>query len=365
MKKITILGIVFGLVGLSFLALASEEPARVMAVHSYDELDPCGKPQYEGFLVALAKNGYITGKNLFIENFYMDTKRTYTSPKEIETRAQLAIEKIENFKPNIIVTFDDDAFRTVGLKFANTSIPLVFSGLNGMPEDYNTTVKFMESRKHPGGNVTGIYEFLHVKDALMVHTKLFPNTRKILFVVDNSNLGNVIKKQIYEELIHEKELPYRWELKVANSWEEYKSIIDYANKNEEIGAIYPAALKLANGQKKYASRQIIEWTVANSRKPEIALNHEFVRLGYFGGAVVDFFSMGQQAGEMVSKILKGESPANIPIEDAKRFILVFNITRAIQLGLEIPEEFILAAEEIVYRGNQQDILERAISHEEN
>jgi ABC-type uncharacterized transport system substrate-binding protein len=97
----------------------------------------------------------------------------------------------------------------------------------------------------------------------------------------------------------------------------------------------------------YTAPEIFAWTIQNSNKPEIALNYEFTRLGLFGGAAVDFYSMGCQAGQMVARILRGENPGNIPIEDARRYALVFNIKRAEQLGIKISPDILMAADEVV------------------
>ena len=72
----------------------------------------------------------------------------------------------------------------------------------------------------------------------------------------------------------------------------------------------------------------------------------FTRMGLFGGAAVDFFAMGKQAGAMVIRILQGEEPSGIAIEDAGRYALVFNLSRAAVLGIDIPRDVLLSADEI-------------------
>ena len=74
-----------------------------------------------------------------------------------------------------------------------------------------------------------------------------------------------------------------------------------------------------------------------------------VSLGLFGGAGVDFKSMGYQAGMMVTRILRGEPAGSIPIEDAERYALVFHLDRAQALGVRIPDEILLAADEVYKR----------------
>ena len=60
--------------------------------------------------------------------------------------------------------------------------------------------------------------------------------------------------------------------------------------------------------------------------------------------------MGCQAGEMVARILRGEDPGDMPIEEARRYALVFNLRRAEQLGIKIPSDILMAADEVVSAG---------------
>ncbi len=82
-------------------------------------------------------------------------------------------------------------------------------------------------------------------------------------------------------------------------------------------------------------------------KPELALNYAFVNLGLFGGAAVDFSAMGEQAGDMVGSVFNGDSIGDISIEDARRYALAFNLVRAKKLNIIIPDEILLASDEIV------------------
>jgi ABC-type uncharacterized transport system substrate-binding protein len=324
-----------------------DSPYRVFILHSYDAHDVCGRPQHEGIVAALKNDGFKERENLVFQFYYMDTKRRHNTPELIEEQARTALEKIRSFKPHVLVTLDDNAFRTVGLNLVDSAIPIVFCGMNGQPEDYNRQKPFMGSRSRPGGNVTGVYEKLHVVDAIKVHSKLFPDLKSIRFFVDPSPTGKAIKKQIQLE-IEKDSLPCAWEIKLISSWEMYQKEVHSVNRDSEVNAFYPAALLLKdNNGTTYTTPEIFAWTVLNSRKPEIALNYEFTRMGLFGGAAVDFYAMGVQAGRMVAKCLRGENPGSIGIEDAEKYALVFNLKRAEQLGIKIPPDILMAADEVV------------------
>ena len=87
----------------------------------------------------------------------------------------------------MVVLLDDNAFRVVGLELIDRKdISVVFCGLNGQPEDYDKKKKFLNSREHPGHNVTGVYEKLHLKRALTVLYNALSNITKVVGITDFS-----------------------------------------------------------------------------------------------------------------------------------------------------------------------------------
>ena len=330
-----------------FVCKALSEPRkRIFMLHSYEVDHVCGRPQRSGVIAALKEAGF-DEKNLELNEYYMDTKRKNNTPELIEKQSYIALKKISVFHPQVLVAFDDDAFRTVCLSLAGSPVSIVFSGMNVQPEDYNKIRPCIDYRSHPGHNITGVYEKLYIAAAIRVHSRVFPGLKKVMIFVDTSNVGKAISKQIEIEL-KMKPVNCAWEIKVVNNWEEYKRAIFSANKDPDTGAIYPAALLLKDRDgKSYTAPEIFAWTIKNSSKPELALNYSFTRLGLFGGAAVDFYFMGYQAGRMVVRILNGEAAGDIPIEDAGRHALVFNIRRAEQLGITIPSDILMAADEVI------------------
>jgi ABC-type uncharacterized transport system substrate-binding protein len=325
------------------LCAGSAPPWKVLIVSSYDPGHICGQPQVHGVLKALEARGFKDGDNLKVEQFFMDTLRVYTSTEQIEERGRMALEQITTFHPDLVITIDDNAARTVMLPLAGTSIPVVFSGMNRQPEYYNQIRNYMERREKPGGNVTGVYEKLHIAKALEVmHT--ITGRHKVAVILDLSPTGEAVKIQIEKEMARVSS-PVALEFHQTGKFDEFKQIIRNINSDPEIGAIYPAlnTMKTAD-DKNIASREILTWLLANSKKPEIAINHSASQMGFFGGAAVDFKSMGEQAGHKAAAILSGARAGDIPIDDADGQSLVFNLERARQLGITIPMDILSAAD---------------------
>ncbi len=346
MKRTAVLAAFLLGIGPGSAGSAAQMP-KVFVVHSYEPGNVCGQPQHDGVMDALTEAGFRPGETVWVKTYYMDTKRRHITPEAIRAQGAEALERIRSFRPDVVVTLDDNAFRTVALALLDTPVQVVFSGVNTPLDQYNRDTRFMESRTRPGHNITGVYEKLHFVDAVRVHCRIVPDTRKVIFLSDNSPTGRAIRSQVLLELVQEN-LPVAFEMRVTDRWEEYQAIVGEIDALEEPVVLYPGALRLvaADGSVRTA-REILPWTVAHCRKPAIAINYAFMAGGLFGGAAVDFRGMGRQAGRMVARILRGARAGEIPVEDAERVALVFNLDRAMELGILPPDEILLAADEII------------------
>ena len=351
MKKLEVLHLIALITILSTAALAAEDVKRVYIVASYEQEHVCGWPQEQGVIKGFVQEGWIEGINLSVKRFHMDTKRTNTSPEAMQTVAAEVRKEIDSFKPNVIVTLDDNAFREIALPMAGRQdVAAVFSGMNGQPEMYNARKYFMDSREKPGNNITGVYEKLYVVRSMRVMESAVDGLAgaKIVGITDYSPTGNAITKQFELELARQQGT-MEWELIRVKNWQEYVDLIDRINADDSVKAIYPVALTLKVSETvTYTAPEIFKWTIENSKKPEMALNYFFSEIGLFGGAAVDFKSMGLAAGKKAGKILNGEKAGDLPIDDAPDYAIVLNIKRAKQLGIDIPAPLLTAAD-YVYR----------------
>jgi putative ABC transport system substrate-binding protein len=214
---------------------------------------------------------------------------------------------------------------------------------------YDARKHYMDSWAHPGGNVTGVYEKLYAAQSLKVMALAVPGLRgaKAVMITDYSPTGNGLTKQFELELKDVTDI--KWEVRRVKDWADYTALVESLNNDSEVKAIYPVALTLPVGDgKRYAAAQIYDWTLAHSRKPEMAINYFFSRMGLFGGAVVNFGAVGKLAGEKGLKVLNGAKVGDLAIENAPDYAIVFNLKRANDLGITIPPR-VLAAASAVYR----------------
>ena len=107
---------------------------KVFFVHSYSPQNVCGVPQQTGAISMLEKLGYKEGKNIQYKIFYMDTKKTYTTPDQQKERGKIALSLIKEFDPDVVMVIDDNAIRHVMLPMVDSKYQVVFSGMNGQVE---------------------------------------------------------------------------------------------------------------------------------------------------------------------------------------------------------------------------------------
>jgi putative ABC transport system substrate-binding protein len=324
--------------------------ARVMIVHSYQQGNVTAQPQHDGVLAALAEASLRPGQTVELSTFYMDTKHTYVEPDQIEQRGRLALAAVEEFGPDVLVVLDDNAVRTVMLPLVGKTLPIVFSGMNELPEAYNDKVRFMATRAAPGRNVTGVHECLHLAESLRVLSAVLPRMKRVLAIVDDSPTGVAVRKRVEYEL-RQPGVDIRFDVATVGTMAEFQELIlERVNRDADLDAIYPVVMRLRGDDGRILLMpEVLAWQVEHCRKPSAGLSFDFVRLGMLGGASVDFHAMGVQAGRKVVAILAGRPAGEIPIEDARDFAITFNLARAEALGVEIPFELLGAADRLYRR----------------
>lgn len=345
MKPMVFIGkFVFGMIlvlAFSITAASGVVSKRAFIVHSYENNHVCGIPQSNGIESVLRAH---FGTSLTIKSHFMDTKTTNSTPVKMQAEARKVLQAIETFKPDIVFTIDDNAFREVGLHLAGKPFPVVFSGMNGQPATYNKKVPFLDDEMRPAENIAGVYEKLHFRTALNVMRGVDPELKHVIALLDKSPTGNAIRIQMQKELLEEGS-DTQVTFKQVGTLSAYLHEIDKINRDNSIQAVYPVVLSIKNEQgESIGFRDTIKTFIQKSEKPGMALNFAFARLGLFGGASVDFGAMGSQAAHLGVKLLEGENIRNLSIETAHEHLITFNIARARMLNITISDDIIGAAE---------------------
>ena len=316
---------------------------RAYIVHSYEIDHVCGVPQGEGVEKRLRET---FGDKVLLKKHFMNTKTINGTPEKMKKDALRVLQDINQFKPSIVFTIDDNAFREVGLKLVGRNFPVIFTGLNGQPEIYNNKVRFLNAKGIPNKNITGVYENLHFETAINAMKGVNPNLNKVVALLDESPTGRAIRIQIQKELDTGR-IDTHVIFRHVGTMSAFRDVIAEINADDTVQAVYPVVLSVEGDSKtRLGFKSTLKVFLENSKKPGMALNFAFARLGLFGGASVDFGAMGRQAGQMGIESLNGKAADRLPIQAAQEYLITFNISRAEMLGIQIPDELIGAA--IIY-----------------
>jgi ABC-type uncharacterized transport system substrate-binding protein len=221
-------------------------------------------------------------------------------------------------------------------KAATTTIPIVFTN-GGDP----IKLGLVTSLNRPGGNVTGTTFFSNVLTAkrLTLLRDLVPSAVDIAVLINPTNANADTDR---DELQTAARAPgLRLKLLPASNEQE----IDAAFT--AMAQIRPAALFVAADAYFFSrSRQIIAH-VARVRIPAIYPRREQVIAGGLLSYATDPLDSSRVAGSYVGRILKGERPGDLPVQQPTKFKLVINLTTAKVLGIEIPPTLLSLADEVI------------------
>ncbi len=316
MKKLCcILGIIL-LVAVCGFAQARE---KVLLVFSYH-------PEYS-WVIEETKGveDVFKGRGIRTEKFYLDTKRR-TSTEWKKKVAEEAVRKIEEFGPNLVIVFDDNACELVAKRYIGASLPFVFCGVNAEPADYG----------FPAENITGVLERALVKESIELLQRIVPDVKKAAIVTDNSPTA-----QAFVTRVKQMTLPIEiCQFYATNNFDLWKAKIrELQTKVDAIGLFTYHTIKEKDGEMSLPPETIMEWTLKNSMLPEFTSIDFVVNDGALCGVInLSGYGQGKAAAEIALMILAGARPVNISIRCPDQGISVVNETRAEQLNIKIPED---------------------------
>jgi putative tryptophan/tyrosine transport system substrate-binding protein len=234
----------------------------------------------------------------------------------------------------IIVTTGGPA--PLAAKAASSTIPVLFVW-GGDP----VKMALVQSLNHPGGNVTGVNILVNALGAKrfgLLH-ELVPTTHSVGVLVNSTNPNS------------ESELK---EIREAASTIGQRIEVVQASSTSEIDAAFGlfleqrvSALVVAADGFFLAQRDKLVALSARHALPTIYHQSEFAKGGglmSYGTSLADAF---RQVGTLAGRILKGEKPANLPVEQPTKFELVINLKTAKTLGLTIPPGVLAIADEVI------------------
>jgi putative tryptophan/tyrosine transport system substrate-binding protein len=280
---------------------------------------------HQAFLGGLRDLGWVDGKNLVIEYRIAEGKN--------DRLPALVAELIQDKVDLIVTAVTND---TLVAKNATKSIPIVMAAA-GDP----VGAGIVESLSRPGGNITGLSQMntdLAAK-RLALLKELSP---KISSVAVFLNPDDPISVLGWNEM-----QPSAQKLGLEAHSFEVRTAGDFAKAfNETKDAHWGALAILPNPVFVTNMKGIADFALQNNL-PAIFHLREFARAGGLVSYGVDRSDLYRRAATYVDKILKGSSPAALPIEQPTKFELTINLKTAKALSLTVPPPLLVTADEVI------------------
>jgi putative ABC transport system substrate-binding protein len=277
----------------------------------------------EGMREGLRELGYIEGRNLTVERRLGETTDALQSGA-----ADLVRSKVD-----VIVAFGTLAARAA--LTATSTIPVVF--ISGDP----IGTGLVASLARPGANATGVSTLSSelMSKRLELLQQIAPHIERVML------LGNP-KSPLHPGVLKETQkaaltLHLRIVTLSASSASELNSALRGVQRSAaDAFMVSSEVIFLAN-------RAQIAQAVAKAKLPAIFPWPEYRDVGVLMSYGASLKEMGRQAAIYVDRILKGAKPGELPVEQSATFKLVINLKTAKALGITIPNEILLRADEVI------------------
>ena len=307
------------------LAQQAERVRRIGVLLPATADDPQRQAWFGAFLQGLAQSDWIIGRNVQI-----DTRWATANPDAVRRHAA----ELAALAPDVILA---SGASTVGpLLQVTRTVPIVFAAVADP-----VGAGFVNSLARPGGNTTGFMAFEYSISGkwLELLKQIAPTITRVAVLRDSSTPSGIGQFGVIQamapllmvEASHVNE---------SDATEIERAIISFARFSN-------SGLIITASGVGYIHLNLIVELAAQHRLPAIYYERAFVAAGglmSYGPDLVDQF---RRAAGYVDRILKGEKPADLPVQAPIKYELVINVKTAKALGVEVPPMLLARADEVI------------------
>ena len=327
MKKAAVLSILSAVVLLAVAVIAeAQQPKKVPRIGYLTASTPVAQlPGTEALREGLREFGYVEGQNIAIEFRYAEEK-----PERLPS---LAAEMVR-LKVDVIVTGGPTATRTA--KETTNTVPIVMS------QDSDPVGNgFVASLARPGGNITGLATLSPELSGkrLELLKEIVPKLNRVAVLGTSTNPGNA-------QGLKETELAAK-AFRVQLQYLDVRDPKDIEIAFREASREQADAVLVLGGPVVLPQRTKVAELAVKNRLPAIYNRPEFVEAGGLVSYSASYTDMSRRAATYVDKILKGAKPADLPVEQPKKFEFIINLKAAKQIGLTIPPNVLARADKVI------------------
>ncbi len=306
---------------------SAQEVPRVGLMHVGTDHIPTSWPSLKGRLEEL---GWTDGQN--VELMWRNLE-----PEAAETQAEVFVGQ----GVDVIVAFEDTSIGAAQEATAASSepIPIVFLHPSDPVRD-----GLVETLNRPDRNLTGVYAARdEVDKQLELYQLLVPDLRRVLTLVDPMDPRTERLLPGFRAAAAQLPKPLQLDLREASSAEDLRRIFRSLRPGEVDGAfLLSPSLRLNHSA-------LTIRLARRARIPVQAHRKEWVEQGALFSYGIDLPLIGRAGARYVDSILRSTSPAELPVEEVSKIELAINLETAARLGIKVPQEMIIRADE-VFRG---------------
>jgi len=305
-------------------AQQAERVRRIGLLQGLAESDPEAQARTVALRQALDVLGWIEGRNILID---------YRFAGGDSSRVQTYAAELVNSAPDLIVAHSSPV--AAALKQATRTIPIVIAMVNDP-----VSQGFVTSLARPGGNITGFafVEFPIVGKWLEMLKEIAPGIRRAALIFNPQTApyySNYVR-----ELGAASPAAELSAVPVSDEVELKAAIAALAN--EAPGGLIAAADPFIS-----AHRELIARLAQHHRLPAVYPFRQFVAEGGLMAYGPDTVDIVRRSASYVDRILKGSTPAELPVQQPTKFQLVINLKTAKSLRIDIPATMLARAYEVI------------------
>lgn len=276
----------------------------------------------QGFTDFLAENGYVEGQNLVAD---------YQNAQGEQANLQTIAKKFVQNKSSLVLAIGTPSAVTMANE--TTEIPILITAVTDP-----ASAKLVKSNEKPETNVTGTSDMNPVADQLKLIKEILPNAKKVGILYNSSEVNSQVQVDIADqaasglglELVKVTVTASSEVMQAAQSMVGRVDAIYVPTDNMVVSAL-AAVLKVAE----------------NNKIPVFGAESNVVESGAVATVGVDYYQLGRMTGEMAIRVLKGEKPQDMAIQQQTGSDLVLNLKAARNMGVAVPEAVIARAKTVI------------------
>jgi putative ABC transport system substrate-binding protein len=310
------------------LAARAQQPDRVRRIGvlvNLAEGDSEGQARVAAFREALGKLGWTEGRELQIDY------RWFAGDPD---RARAYAAELVKLKPDVI--FAASSSSLAALQRETRSLPIIFAQVADP-----VAAGFVASMARPGGNITGFAQFEYAIGAkwLELLKQIAPQVTRVAIIYDPANPETKEYLPVIEAAA--RSFGVQASISAVRDTAEIERVIEEFAREPNGGLIpLPSPLMAVH-------RDLIISLARRHRLPNVFALRYYPMAGGLASYGTDNIELYRRAASYVDRILKGEKPGDLPIQQATKFELVINLKTARELGLDPPISLLARTDEVI------------------